>query len=255
MGLASVLLQLAAASLAIAGPVNVVPRQDMAGMAGMSMSAPAAPAAPAAQAVSAAPAGPAPARTPSDKHSYSNLQVPLSDPTKGYFEKDLDPNNPAPNTMAKTVKYGPYTVPKMGMIDGKWAFNVETPCNGCYVTAIQADLVDEDGRSANIDRGAWLHHMVIYNGMGFTPGSKQDLVCSGTLLSAFMGWPHRIFASGNERVPIRLNTQYKYGLSIDDHDYFHILYDLVNLSKHDQKYYIQVVSKCRLRPSISAANH
>lgn len=243
MGLTSVLLQLAAASLAIAGPVNVAPRQmhGHGGMGGMSMSTPEAPPA---QAAPPAPVEPVAATaTYNAKHTYNNLQIPLSEATKGYFEKDLDPNNPAPNTMAKTVKYGPYTVPKMGMIDGKWAFNIETPCNGCYVTAIQADLVDEDGYSANIDRGAWLHHMVLYNGMGFTPGSKQDLVCSGTLLSAFMGWPHRIFASGNERVPIRLNTQYKYGLAIDDHDYFHMLYDLVNLSKKDKTYYIQVVSK------------
>jgi len=79
---------------------------------------------------------------------------------------------------------------------------------------------------------------VLYTGLGWTPGSKIDLVCSYTLLSAFLGWPHRIFASGNERTPVRLNTKYKFGMAVDSSDNFHVLYDLVNVSPKATKYYI-----------------
>ena len=130
----------------------------------------------------------------------------------------------------------------MGMLDDMRAFNVPKPCEDCYIVAMQGDLQFEDGTSANIADGAWLHHVVLYTGLGFTPGSKQDLVCSYTMLSGFLGWPHRIFASGNERTPVRLNSKYKYGMSIEKGDYFHLLYDLVNSGSKPIKVYVAIVS-------------
>jgi hypothetical protein len=126
----------------------------------------------------------------------------------------------------------------MGMLDNVYAFNIPKPCDECMVVAMQGDLQYEDGRSAYVEDGAWLHHTVLYNGLGFTPGSKSDLVCSGTLLSGFLGWPHRIFASGNERTPVRLNTKYKFGIPIEKDMYFHMLYDLLNASEKPMKVYI-----------------
>ena len=35
--------------------------------------------------------------------------------------------------------------------------NIEKPCTECFVTAMEADLEDEEGRSLNADTGAWLH--------------------------------------------------------------------------------------------------
>jgi len=135
----------------------------------------------------------------------------------------------------------PYDVPAMGMLDGKWQFDMKKPCEGCYITAMQADLQYKDGRSANIQDGAWLHHIVIYNGLGFTPGSKKDTVCSGSIYSLGMGYPNRIFAAGNERAAVRLDHTHKYGMPVDVGDKFHLLYDLVNQSDKPQTYYINMV--------------
>jgi hypothetical protein len=134
-------------------------------------------------------------------------------------------------------------VPANGMLDGLWAFNLEKPCEDCYITAMQADLQYADGRSANIEDGAWLHHIVVYNGLGFTPGSKKDVVCSGSIYSLGMGYPNRIFASGNERAAMRLNGKYKFGMPVDKGDMFHLLYDLVNQSNKEQVFYVQMVSR------------
>jgi hypothetical protein len=138
--------------------------------------------------------------------------------------------------------FSPFKVPAMGMLDNEKAFNIPKPCEDCYIVAMQGDLQFEDGTAANVENGAWLHHSVLYSGLGWTPGSKQDLVCSYTLLSAFMGWPHRIFASGNERTPVRLNTKFKYGMSVEKGDYFHLLYDLVNVTPEAVNLYLVMVS-------------
>jgi hypothetical protein len=129
----------------------------------------------------------------------------------------------------------------MGMLDNERQYEIAKPCEYCYIVAMQGDLQFEDGRSAMIEDGAWLHHMVLYSGLGWTPGSKTDLVCSNTMLSLWMGWPHRIFASGNERTPVRLNTKYKFGIPVEKEDSFHVLYDLVNVSPKPMKLFVAMV--------------
>jgi hypothetical protein len=69
---------------------------------------------------------------------------------------------------------------------------VPGPCGGnCYVTAMEATIRYPDGKEANIDSGAWLHHIAM-----FGPGAGQM----------------SLWAAGNERPTIRLNNQEKYGL-------------------------------------------
>jgi hypothetical protein len=130
----------------------------------------------------------------------------------------------------------------MGMIDGKWVYELQKPCDECYITAMQADLQYQNGTAANIDTGGWLHHIVLYTSMGWQPGVKKDLVCSYTLLSGFMGWPHRIFASGNERTPVRLNSKFKFGMSLEKNETISMLLDLVNVAKVPQTFFIVMVS-------------
>jgi hypothetical protein len=130
----------------------------------------------------------------------------------------------------------------MGMLSNEWKYNLEKPCPSCFITAMQGDLQFEDGRSAMTEDGVWLHHAVLYNGLGYTWGSKTDLVCSNTVLSLWLGWPHRIFATGNERTPVRLNDKWKFGIQIDDGDAFSLLYDLVNVGKEKTKVYLVMVS-------------
>jgi hypothetical protein len=138
-------------------------------------------------------------------------------------------------------RYGPYTVPALGMLESQFAFYVKKPCVECYVTAMQADVEYPDGRRANTDEGAWLHHAVLYNGIGWW-GGKKDLVCAEPSINGWVMSPHRIFASGNERVPVRLNGNYKYGHAIASDDNLHLLYDIANQSNKTQTYYIIMVS-------------
>ncbi|KAF1992296.1 hypothetical protein K402DRAFT_3214 [Aulographum hederae CBS 113979] len=91
---------------------------------------------------------------------------------------------------AKRVKisYGPYLLPAGGMTT-RLLRGGKAPCSNCYITGMEAGLEYQDGSIANIDTGSWLHHMVMTQG---TNGV--------------------VFASGNERTPMRLNDVGKYGI-------------------------------------------
>jgi hypothetical protein len=81
--------------------------------------------------------------------------------------------------------------------------------------------------------------------MGIIPnllGGKKDTVCGDSVVQTVMlGAAHRIFASGNERPAVRLNSKYNYGIPVEQGDSFTMLYDLVNQSRQPQMYYIQMV--------------
>jgi hypothetical protein len=68
---------------------------------------------------------------------------------------------------------------------------VSGPCSSCYVTAMEANIRYPDGKEANVDTGAWLHHIALF-GSGAGGGS--------------------LWAAGNERPTLRLNNKDKYGL-------------------------------------------
>jgi hypothetical protein len=78
------------------------------------------------------------------------------------------------------------------------------PCANCFVTGIQMDLVFADGRSANMDSGMMLHHVVLIQ-----PGLPDTTCPSSTLLGAL---GQRFFASGNERTPGDLPPGFGYHL-------------------------------------------
>jgi hypothetical protein len=65
----------------------------------------------------------------------------------------------------------------------------KSPCSNCYVTAMQATIKYPNGKEALTSEGAWLHHTVLAS---LTKGA--------------------IWAAGNERPTIRLNTESKYGI-------------------------------------------
>lgn len=161
-------------------------------------------------------------------------------PSDVIIEPDLDASKPPVTEGAKLTKirYGPYKIDSMDMISNRPDLNIEIPCRNCYIAALQAALEYEDGSSANVDTGAWLHHMVLYNnGMG-----KDDLVCD------FLFQPERIYASGNERIVSRLNGVADYGIKIDSRDSVGMIYDLMNDSDSPQTYYISIVSKTPFSP-------
>jgi hypothetical protein len=165
-------------------------------------------------------------------------------PENVFIEKPIREDSPTrPEVQFKQVRYGPYKVPSKSMVAGTWQYNMEKPCEECFITAMEADLQYEDGKSAHIDDGAWLHHFILYNGLGILPTSKKDLVCSNTLGSFMGGYPHRIFASGNERGGVRLNSNHLYGMQVDKGDMFHLLSDILNQSQQNHTYFIALVSR------------
>src|SRR6267378_3513330 len=73
------------------------------------------------------------------------------------------------------VRYGPIVVPPT-VGDQPGEFNavvpaMPMPCTNCFLTGTQVDLVFEDGRSANLDNGLMLHHIVVFN------SGRSDATC------------------------------------------------------------------------------
>jgi len=80
-----------------------------------------------------------------------------------------------------------------------------------------------------------IFQMVMYNnGLG-----RRDAICAMD--------PQRIFASGNERTPVRTNGKYKVGIEIGPADSIGMLYDLMNESKQAQTYNIEMVNTVNLK--------
>lgn len=90
-----------------------------------------------------------------------------------------------------TVPYGSYSVTSAKMLQTTKLAKGPCPLGGCYVVAMEATIRYPDKKEANVDTGAWLHHIALF-GSGAGSGS--------------------IWAAGNERPTLRLNTEAKYGL-------------------------------------------
>jgi hypothetical protein len=140
----------------------------------------------------------------------------------------VDP--PPPGGTNTPTFYGPYTVPKadpaagghhggMGMLANRFAFNVQKPCTNCFVTSMQANLIDATtGETLNIDDGLWLHHMVMFS------ANRTDLTCGRNTLIGGLG--QRFFSSGNERTQTKADGLYGYPVGAGDS--WTLLYDLMN---------------------------
>src|SRR5437660_3759908 len=94
-----------------------------------------------------------------------------------------------------------------------------SPCSNCYVTGIQIDMVFADGRSANLDSGIMLHHLVLIQ-----PGLPDATCVPSTLLGAL---GQRFFASGNERTPGVLPPGFGYHLGSGP---LLAVFDIMNMS-------------------------
>jgi hypothetical protein len=140
----------------------------------------------------------------------------------------VDP--PPPGGTATPVFYGPWTVPAanpvagghhggMGMLENQFAIGVQKPCTNCFLTGMQANLIDANtGESLNIDDGLWLHHMVLIN------SAKKDVTCGDSPIFGRLG--QRFFSSGNERTPTRPDGLYGYPVGANDG--WTLIYDLMN---------------------------
>lgn len=136
------------------------------------------------------------------------------------------------------IRYGPFTVQPMTMVENLPHFAQKLPCDECFVTAMEANLENEDGKALNIQEGAWLHHMVLY----LRGNDRKDLLC-GDAPGYTQNWfGERFFASGNERTPVRLNSKGKYGYRLNTGDKTTLLYDIVNNVNATRDMYISMVS-------------
>jgi len=91
-----------------------------------------------------------------------------------------------------TKKIGTWSVTSDKMIS-TFKMVSDSPCGmgSCYVAAMEATIRYPDGKEANVDTGAWLHHIAMF-GSGTGGGS--------------------IWACGNERPTLRLNSELPYGI-------------------------------------------
>ncbi|RDI85797.1 hypothetical protein Vi05172_g3971 [Venturia inaequalis] len=152
-------------------------------------------------------------------------------------------NIKAPGGKLTKLRYGPLAIPAMGMLENKDIRNITKPCSDCYITAYEAGLEDEAGKSVNTNDGAWLHHIVMYQ----AGSGERDLVCP-------LQPAKRTFASGNERTPIRVSADGKYGIKVGATSRFSLLYDVVNESDKPVSYYITITYEYSSDTSIKPAD-
>ncbi|MGW1958061.1 hypothetical protein ACWCPI_35860 [Streptomyces sp. NPDC001920] len=127
-----------------------------------------------------------------------------------------------------TVRYGPFTLPAAsghdhGETGNRLSFNVQKPCDDCFITGFKPNLIYENGSNANVNTGPMLHHVVMGN------HRKSDVVCKGS---------RRIFASGNERVETVLPSGY--GFEVARGERWNMLYDLMNHAPEKKTVYISI---------------
>jgi len=116
-----------------------------------------------------------------------------------------------------TVKYGTWSVTSSKMVQTTKLAKGPCPVAGCYVTAMEATIRYPDGKEANVDTNAWLHHIALF-GSGGGQGS--------------------IWACGNERPTLRLNSEQKYGL--DFPSAFMLMVDLMTESTESKSLTLEI---------------
>ncbi|KAF2671725.1 hypothetical protein BT63DRAFT_452228 [Microthyrium microscopicum] len=111
----------------------------------------------------------------------------------------LETTAPLDGAKRKEVLYGPWNL-KAGKTLSKFEMSAKSPCEeqDCIVTAMQYTSRYDNGTEILTSDGIWMHHCVM---------SSYDRMTSMTPLG-----PQILWAGGNERPTLRLNTRYKYGI-------------------------------------------
>ena len=131
-----------------------------------------------------------------------------------------------------TIRYGPDALKPMAMnmpmpksmfnmqgaMQDFWSHDVRQPCSDCFIVGIVPNFVYPDGRVANYDTGAMMHHIVLFD------DSAHDVSCPS--------WPQRIMASGNERTDIVFPRGYGYHVGAGES--WSMLAELMNMSMRTQ---------------------
>lgn len=178
-----------------------------------------------------------------------------------------------------TVRWGPVDLPaatsegpgeahnELAGLDGFSAFllgfyatladyEVNKPCEDCYITKIEPNLVLPDGTTGNYNNGLMLHHVVNFN------FSRPDITCRPDIFSdqsikalgGAAGGNERFFAAGNERTVMAVSDGYGYYVAPDDD--WGLNYHIMNMKPEARQVYFEFTftwvdakqGKDRLRP-------
>lgn len=138
-----------------------------------------------------------------------------------------------PAETATTIRIGPFVLPPSTPdfpVVNQFRPNVPKPCENCYVTAIEPRLVNAAGERADMSTGVMLHHLLI------AEPARDDVTCARTDGLGTMG--RRLFASGDERTPIRLPDGF--GFKIDPGPWIALMH-LMNASETQQVVYFEAL--------------
>jgi len=129
------------------------------------------------------------------------------------------------NPMSMTMPMSSNMFNMMGSMQD-YFIPAQKPCSACYIVGMVPNLVYPNGKIANYNTGAVLHHFVLFN------RSVPDLVCPGPF------WTQRVFASGNERTAMALPAGYGYPVAATDN--WRMLVELMNMSMQSQNVQVQI---------------
>lgn len=143
----------------------------------------------------------------------------------------------APET--QTFRFGPLKVGPYEVKQSDFSLDVPKPVEDGYITRMEVDIVDADGKKVPISR-LMLHHIVFSN-LGPTFGSKRDHTCNAiTGLDSETEFPNvaeRFYAAGEERAKLRLPKGY--GYPVKGNDKWALTYMLMNHRNRTDTAYVQ----------------
>jgi plastocyanin len=116
-------------------------------------------------------------------------------------------------------RMGPVTVAPFQVLTKELIFSVPKPDIDGYVTSMNVDVVDANGKQVPINR-LMLHHIVFLN-FGKSFGEKRDPTCGDSFeawntMSTLPNAAERFYAAGEERAQMQLPDGYGYPLSKQD---------------------------------------
>jgi hypothetical protein len=144
----------------------------------------------------------------------------------------------ANDATTSTVRVGPFFLPPASSdgtpgagvpIVNQFVPNLPKPCESCFVTAVEPNLVDPAGNRADMNSGVMLHHAVI------AETGKEDVTCGRNGIGAI---GRRLFASGDERTAIAMPAGF--GYRVDPGPWVG-LFELMNMGTTPQVVFFQAV--------------
>ena len=138
-----------------------------------------------------------------------------------------------------TYRYGPISIGAYQVDLRELVYDLPKPQVDGYLTGMEANIVDAEGREVPIQR-VMLHHVVFAN-VGRRVGERHDAICDRITMvdgrSQNPAYAERFFGVGEERVPGRLPEGYGYPVKGDDR--WVATWMLMNHRSRPDKVYLQ----------------